>query len=201
MLWDASAIKTPVRFARCARRWGRISPPAWGTVRTGAPWVGFSRLQKPRDHVLGHVASPIVCETRFTSQIPGSSAAHVPCASFWPCASGRIVMLSDRYLKIRARAPTYDARIMIYGSQAACWCIKLIKLSSASCGMCFGNLSTCDLCVLSMYFSADCGKEQPRAVHEYGPKVLCDMPVYWAGVCSCHLVFSGACSCFELHSP
>ena len=33
MLWDASAIKTPLRFARCARRWGRISPPAWGTVR------------------------------------------------------------------------------------------------------------------------------------------------------------------------
>ena len=127
--------------------------------------------------------------------------AHVPCASFWPCASGRIVMLSDRYLKIRARAPTYDARIMIYASQAVCWCIKLIKLSSASCGMCFGNLSTCDLCVLSMCFSADCGKEQPRAVHEYGPKVLCDTPGYWAGVCSCHLVFSGACSCFELHSP
>ena len=33
ILWDASAIKIPVRFARCARRWGRISPPAWGTVR------------------------------------------------------------------------------------------------------------------------------------------------------------------------
>ena len=33
MLLDASAIKKPVRFARCARRWERISPNAWGTLR------------------------------------------------------------------------------------------------------------------------------------------------------------------------
>ena len=26
-------LRRPVRFARCARRWYRISPPAWGTVR------------------------------------------------------------------------------------------------------------------------------------------------------------------------
>ena len=32
-LWDASAIKIPVRFASCARRWGRISPQARGTPR------------------------------------------------------------------------------------------------------------------------------------------------------------------------
>ena len=29
-LWDASVIEIPVRFARCERRWGRISPQAWG---------------------------------------------------------------------------------------------------------------------------------------------------------------------------
>ena len=32
-LWDASVIKIPVRFACCERRWGRISPQAWGTPR------------------------------------------------------------------------------------------------------------------------------------------------------------------------
>ena len=37
-------------------------------------------------------------ERQGSSQIPGNSAAHVPCATFWPCACGRIVMLSDRYL-------------------------------------------------------------------------------------------------------
>ena len=33
ILWDASAIELPVRFAHCARRWERISPQAQGTLR------------------------------------------------------------------------------------------------------------------------------------------------------------------------
>ena len=33
ILWDASAIKKPVRFADCARRWERISWQTQGTLR------------------------------------------------------------------------------------------------------------------------------------------------------------------------
>ena len=32
-LWDASVITKPVRFACCARRWGRILPQAWDAAR------------------------------------------------------------------------------------------------------------------------------------------------------------------------
>ena len=33
ILWDASVIKKPVRFAHCARRWKRISWQTQGTLR------------------------------------------------------------------------------------------------------------------------------------------------------------------------
>ena len=46
------------------------------SARAGAPWVGFSGLETQRDHALGDMPSPIVSETRFTLQIPGSSAAE-----------------------------------------------------------------------------------------------------------------------------
>ena len=86
MLWNCDRVQ----FACCARRWGRISPPAWGTVRARALLVGFSHLQMQRDHALGDIPSPIVWETRSTSQTPGSSAAHVPGASFWPSCRKRL---------------------------------------------------------------------------------------------------------------
>ena len=39
ILWDASAIKKPVRFADCARRWERISWQTQGTLR-GQGYLG-----------------------------------------------------------------------------------------------------------------------------------------------------------------
>ena len=45
-------------------------------ARAGAPWVGFSGLEVLRDHALDDMPSPMASETRFTSQIPGSPAAH-----------------------------------------------------------------------------------------------------------------------------
>ena len=53
-LWDASAIKKPVRFARCARRCGRISPQAWGTLR-GQVHLG-SAFQAYRCRATAHLA-------------------------------------------------------------------------------------------------------------------------------------------------
>ena len=53
-LWNASVIKIPVRFARCQRRWGRISPQAWGTPR-GQVHLG-SGFQAYRCRATAHLA-------------------------------------------------------------------------------------------------------------------------------------------------
>ena len=62
MLWDASTIKTPVRFARCARRWGRICMVclcvwtrihmlvAWNQSRSRCSLRGLSELQATERH-------------------------------------------------------------------------------------------------------------------------------------------------------
>ena len=49
----------------------------------------------------------------------------------------------------------------------------------------------------SVCFSPDFGTEQTHAVLEYGRKVLCDMPGYWAGVCPSNLAFARAFSGFS----
>tara|TARA_B100001758_G_scaffold127716_1_gene109803 strand:+ start:1422 stop:1718 length:297 start_codon:yes stop_codon:yes gene_type:complete len=54
-------------FALCAPLGAIFAAGAGFCARAGAPWVGFSTLQGPRDHRLGDLSPPIVWVTRFTS--------------------------------------------------------------------------------------------------------------------------------------
>ena len=44
----------------CASLWADFSAGVGHSARAGAPWVGFSGLQMPRDRALGDMSSPIV---------------------------------------------------------------------------------------------------------------------------------------------
>ena len=68
--------QTCVICALCAPLGADFAAGVGHPARAGAPWVGFSGLEVPRDHALDDMPLPIVSETRFTSQIPGSLAAH-----------------------------------------------------------------------------------------------------------------------------
>ena len=100
MLWPCepprmSEMGSHVRFLTRVRV---VQAPdrACTCVRSGAQC--FSGLEVPRDHALDDMPLPMVSETRFTSQIPGSPAAHVPCRCSRSCAWDGIVMLRGRYL-------------------------------------------------------------------------------------------------------
>ena len=95
MLWPCepprmSEMGSHVRFLTRVRV---VQAPdrACTCVRSGAQC--FSGLEVPRDHALDDMPLPMVSETRFTSQIPGSPAAHVPCRCSRSCAWDGIVML------------------------------------------------------------------------------------------------------------
>ena len=108
-------------------------------------WVGFSGLETPRDRALGGMSSPWYqrqgSHCKFLAVQP--HIPHVP-----HCDPVHLVELwcyETDISKNRKRASEYDARTMSYGSQAAYWCIKLFRSRSASCGMCFRNISACEL--------------------------------------------------------
>ena len=85
--------QTCVICALCAPLGADFAAGVGHPARAGAPWVGFSGLEVLRDHALDDMPSPMVSETRFTPQIPGSPAAHVPCRCSRSCAWDGIVML------------------------------------------------------------------------------------------------------------
>ena len=67
--------QTCVICALCAPLGADFAAGVGHPARAGAPWVSFSGLEVLRDHALDDMPSPMVSETRFTSQIPGSPAA------------------------------------------------------------------------------------------------------------------------------
>ena len=80
ILWDASAIKKPVRFAHCARRWKRISWQTQGTLR-GQGYLG-SAFRASRRRAPTHLA---VCH-RPSYERQGFACVLPPCRSSAPCA-------------------------------------------------------------------------------------------------------------------
>ena len=64
--------QTCVICALCAPLGADFAAGVGHPVRAGAPWVGFSGLEVLRDHALDDMPSPMVSETRFTPQIPGT---------------------------------------------------------------------------------------------------------------------------------
>ena len=138
-----------MRFARCARCWGRISPQAWGTLRLqvhlGSAFRAY--ICRATTHLamcLDSVKDRQGSRHKFLAVQPHMPHVH-DCGpvqhlvGLWCCETD--------ISKNRARAPAYDARIMGCCKHSVCWCIKLFKLSSASCGMCLRNISECVLCV------------------------------------------------------
>ena len=60
--------QTCVICALCAPLGADFAAGVGHPARAGAPWVGFSGLEVLRDHALDDMPSPMVSETRFTSQ-------------------------------------------------------------------------------------------------------------------------------------
>ena len=60
-LWDASAIKNPCAFCPlCALLGADFAAGVGHCARAGAPWVGFSGIEMPRDRALADMSSPMV---------------------------------------------------------------------------------------------------------------------------------------------
>ena len=73
------SLRTGAFCALCAPLEADFVADTGHSARAGVSWVGFSVLERPRGRALGGMSSSMASETRFTLQIPGSPAAHVPC--------------------------------------------------------------------------------------------------------------------------